>query len=87
MLPQCDIKLKPIKIPKNSKKIYRGIFIRSLKRVSHSYHLDGLYLVSIPLGIDVYVWIDKNYELIKTRKWIDEHHPELEEVSLFELDS
>lgn len=68
----CDLGLKPPKISANSKKIYKGIFIRKLGRFSHLYHLDGLYLVSIHQSVDVFSWIDKNTLEIHTRRWNEE---------------
>ena len=67
-----DIKLKPTKIPKKSKKIYNGVFVRSLKKgtVHHLYSLDSLYICSIygkPIEY-VHEWIDKRKEDINERE-------------------
>ena len=66
---RLDIKLKPTKIPKKSKKIYGNVFIRKLGRFNHLYQLDGLYIVSIHIQRDVFSWIDRNINEIQTRKW------------------
>ena len=69
--PHCDIKLKPPKYPKNpdkSKKVYKGIFIRSMKPFKALYHIEeNIYIVSLHDQIDVYSWIDKNEKKITER--------------------
>jgi len=66
-----SLKLKPPKIPKKSKKIYKDLFIRSLKHSSehHIYAaINGLYVVSVYKCLDeAFEWIDKNYETIMKR--------------------
>lgn len=56
-----------------------------MKQFSHLYHLDGLYIVSVPQPIDARVWIDKNYERIKTLTWDGVANPlnKYEQQSLF----
>ena len=68
--PNCNLKLKPTKISLKSKKLYKDIFIRSLKKNTehHLYSLDGIYIVSLYKSLDeVKKWIDEKYETIKER--------------------
>ena len=68
--PHLSLKLKPPKISPKSKKIYRDVFIRSLKKGTehHLYSLEGIYICSLYKSLDeVKKWIDKRYEEIKER--------------------
>jgi len=68
--PSLDLKLKPPKISPKSKKIYKDVFIRSLKKGTehHLYSLQGIYIVSLYKSLDeVKKWIDERYETIKER--------------------
>lgn len=67
----CDLKLKPPKIPKSGKKLYKEFFLREMKHFTHVYWLDGLYLVSVPKPLDAREWINKNLDKIYNRKWVD----------------
>ena len=73
--------LKPPKFPKNwdkSKKTYRDLFVRSLKKgcIHHIYSREGLYIVSVYKSTDeAYKWLDKRYDEIIKRKneWMKEY--------------
>jgi len=73
-----DIKLAPPKFPKNpdkSKKVYKGIFIRSQKPFKALYDIEtGIYICSLFNDRDERVWIDENYNKIKERiQWTKEY--------------
>ena len=64
------ITLKPPKISPKSKKLYKDVFIRTLKkgRIHHLYSLERLYIASLYMPIeDAKKWIDKNESKIKER--------------------
>ena len=71
--PNVDLKLKPPKFPKSwdkSKKTYKDLFVRSLKKSSehHIYHREGVYVVSLYKTLDEAIeWIDRNYTKIQER--------------------
>ena len=66
----CLLELKPTKIPKKSKKIYKDVFVRKKGNFHHLYQLDGLYIASVHIDRDAHDWIDRNEEKIRTYTWL-----------------
>jgi len=67
--PNCPIKLKPPRYPKGkSKRVYKGLFIRSLGAFKHLYSIEAnLYIVSLLKERDERLWIDNNIKKIEER--------------------
>ena len=67
--PSLPLKFRPPKFPVNSKKIYRGIFIRSMKPFLALYDVKtSIYIVSLLKSHDETTqWIDDNYQTIMDR--------------------
>ena len=62
-------------MPVKSKKIYKGVFKRSMGGFLGLYDVDtSIYIVSIQKDHDVDLWIDNNINKIKERiLWIKEY--------------